>query len=66
MKIKEEKGDPLEQLDKTKRDRAISDHTKATSKIKALLDKDRLRFMQKKREYEFEEGFNKYEYSDDG
>jgi hypothetical protein len=50
-----------------KRDRTASDYLKATatSKIKPLLDKDRNRHTQRQREYEFQEGFNKYEYSDE-
>lgn len=52
-------------MDKSRKDRAVSDYTKTTSKIKPLIDKDRIRFMQRKHEYEFKEGFNKYEYSDE-
>ena len=62
MRIKQEKG---ESLDRSRRDRTVSDYTKTTSKIKPLIDKDRIRFMQRKQEYEFNEGFNKYEYSDE-
>ena len=52
-------------MDKLKRDRTSSDYGKATSKIKSLLDKDRIRFMQRKRDQEFQAGFNQYEYSDE-
>ena len=62
VRIKQDKG---ESLDKSRNDRAVSDYTKTTSKIKPLIDKDRIRFMQRKHEYEFKEGFNKYEYSDE-
>jgi hypothetical protein len=30
-----------------------------------LIEKDRIRFTQRKREHDFQEGFNKYEYSDE-
>ena len=52
-------------MDKLKRDRTYSDYGKATSKIKALLDKDRIRFIQKKRDQDYQAGFNQYEYSDE-
>ena len=51
-------------MDKLSRDRAFSDYGKATSKIKPLLDKDRIRYNQRKKDHEFKEGFNQYEYSD--
>lgn len=61
VKLREE-GEPEEENRAT---RSISDHRKATSKIKSLLDKDRIRFHQRQREQSFREGFNKYEYSDE-
>lgn len=43
----------------------MSDYSKATSKIKSLIDKDRIRYTQTKREHDFQQGYNKYEYSDE-
>jgi hypothetical protein len=39
--------------------------TKAKSKIKPMLDRDRLRYHQTTQKNKFIEGFNKYEYSDE-
>ena len=65
VKIREEKGESLDGTDRLGRDRTVSDYSKATSKIKMLIDKDRIRHTQKQRDFEFREGFNKYEYSDE-
>jgi len=57
-----EKGSELH--DYTRRNRSQTDYLNAQSKIKSLLDQDRIRFMQKQKDQSFREGFNKYEYSD--
>jgi hypothetical protein len=61
VKLKEERGDSDEHYG---RDRTTTDYAFASSKIKSLIDKDRLRYYQRTKEQEFKEGFNKYEYSD--
>lgn len=60
--MKEERGHSGES---ERRNRTVSDYTHAQSKIKPLVDKHRLRYMQQQKEEQFKEGFNKYEYSDE-
>lgn len=64
-KLKETAEEYEERHEHEFRGRSITDYHKATSKIKNLLDKDRIRYHQKQRDESFKEGFNKYEYSDE-